>query len=70
MNVILFTRFTFHPKFSPFVLFLLMCFMAYICREVDELRTELRKYLNCSQAASDSVRIADALVKDVVVEIA
>uniref|UniRef100_A0A2N9EIC7 Kinesin motor domain-containing protein n=1 Tax=Fagus sylvatica TaxID=28930 RepID=A0A2N9EIC7_FAGSY len=26
-----------------------------LIREVDELRTELRKYLNCSQAASDSV---------------
>jgi hypothetical protein len=43
--------------------------MIYICREVDELQTELRKYLNCSQA-SDSVRIANELVKDVVVEIA
>ena len=37
-------------------LFLVISFKVYVFREVEELQVELRKCLNCSQVASDSVR--------------
>lgn len=37
-------------------------FMVYVNREVDELQTELRKYLHCGQEASSSVSITNELL--------